>query len=140
MYSAQDVMTAEVIRCPESATVEQAIRLLLDNKVSGAPVVAADGRLIGVISEYPLLDVIFNPELRGASIAEFMTREVLTVTEQTLLSDVAGIFLEHRIRRLPVLRNGRLVGLISRPDLLRYALDASAEMAEYLGAVNEFAR
>ena len=139
MYSARDVMTAEVIRCPESATVEEATRLLLDNKVSGAPVVDADGNVVGVISEYQLLELVYNPDLRRVPVAQFMTRDVLTVTEQTLLSDVAGMFLEHRIRRLPVLRNGRLVGLISRPDLLRYALDASDEMAEYLGALNSLA-
>ncbi len=98
-----------------------------------------NGRLVGLISEYPLLDVVFNPELRAASINEFITRDVLTIAENTLLSDVAGMFLEHKIRRLPVLKQGKLIGLISRPDLLRYALDAGDEMAEYLGELIAFA-
>ncbi|HZZ73253.1 MAG TPA: CBS domain-containing protein [Pirellulales bacterium] len=139
MYTAQDVMTRNVLCVQEHATVAETTRLLLDHKISGAPVVSADGKLVGVISEFPLLELVFNPDLRKQSICDFVTRELITVTEHTLLSDVAGIFLEHRIRRLPVLENGHLVGLISRSDLLRYSLEAGAEVAEYLGALNLYA-
>ena len=138
MYTARDVMTTNVIGCPAHATVEEAIHLLLGKQISGAPVISPDGRLVGIISEYPLLEVVFNPELRTASVQDFMTRDVLTVTENTLLSDVAGMFLEHKVRRLPVLRDEQVVGLISRPDLLRYALDAGEEVTKLLRELNSF--
>src|SRR4051812_19008222 len=76
MYSAQDVMTTDVIRCSQQATVEEAIRLLLDHKVSGAPVVDEQDNLVGIISEYPLLDVVYNPDLRQVPVTQFMTRDV----------------------------------------------------------------
>jgi len=136
MYTARDVMTTRVIPCPNTATVEEAIKVLLNNHVSGAPVVTATGELIGIISEYQLLEIIYSPDLRHAPVTEFMTKEVHTVSETTLLSDVASTFIVERIRRLPVIRDGQLVGIISRPDLLRYALESNAEMAEYLGAIS----
>jgi CBS domain-containing protein len=134
MYKAKDVMCKEVVSISSDSTVEQAIRILLDNNISGAPVVDDNGNLIGIISEFRLLEPIYQPELRSAPITEFMTRDVLTVTEDTMLSDVVSILVVQRIRRVPVVRDGRLVGLVSRPDLIRYVLESGDEIAEFMVA------
>ncbi len=68
--------------------------------------------------------MIYNPGLKTESIHEHMTKDVQSVTEETQLSDVANLFIVHRIRRVPVTRAGKVVGIISRPELIRYALEA----------------
>lgn len=124
MYRAEDVMTKNVVSVDQDGTVEQAIRTLLEHRISGAPVTDGAGNLVGIISEFQLLEVIYEPEMRTAPVSRLMTRDVLTVDEQTTLSDVANLFVVHRIRRVPVMRDGKVVGLISRRDLLRCVLDA----------------
>jgi CBS domain-containing protein len=134
-------MTTSLFTISKDATVEEAIRMLIDRDVSGAPVVDDQGKLIGIISELQLLEAVYTPEVKSQRLRSFMTKDVLTVAEDTLLSDVTNILVLHRIRRVPVLRDGRLVGIITRRDLLRYALEASDtltmsvnELKTYVGA------
>jgi CBS domain-containing protein len=61
--------------------------------------------------------------LKFGSVAELMTKDVVTVDEETPISDVATLMIRNQIRRVPVLRHGVLVGLVSRPDMIRYALE-----------------
>jgi CBS domain-containing protein len=135
MYRAKDVMTTKLITISIDATAEEAIRTLLQHNISGAPVVDPDGTLKGIVSEFQLLEVIYSPELKASKVRDIMTREVTSVGEHALLSDIASIFIVMRIRRLPVVREGRLVGLVSRRDLLRYAVEAGNEMEEFIREV-----
>lgn len=132
VYTAKHIMTENVISIPSGTTVEETIRTLLDRRISGAPVVDAAGRLIGIISEFEMMELIYDPAMKHAEVDQFMTRDVISVGEQTMLNDIVNIMMVMRIRRVPVTRNDRVVGLISRPDLVRYALDAGTEIAEYL--------
>lgn len=132
MYTAEEVMQRHVVSLLPTASVEQAIRLLRNLDISGAPVVDENGILVGIITEFALLEIIYDPTIRTTAVQDLMTRDVLTVTEDTLLSDIAGIFIRHRVRRVPVVRDGRLVGVVSRPDLLNYVLDAGDEMENFL--------
>jgi CBS domain-containing protein len=125
-------MQRNVVSILSTSTVEQAICLLRQLGFSGAPVVDANGTLVGIISEFALLEIVYNPSIRKAPVSRFMTRDVLTVAEDTPLSDIATIFVRHRIRRVPVVRDGQLVGVVSRPDLLGYALDAGDKLRESL--------
>jgi len=130
MDTADKVMQREVIAVRSHATIEQTISLLRKFDISGAPVVDHEGRLVGIISEFALLAVLYDMSLRTAPVTRFMTREVLTVTEKTALSDVATIFVKHRVRRVPVVRDGRLVGLVSRPDLLNHAFQSGLALGD----------
>jgi len=136
MYTAEQVMKRNVVSVLSNATVEQAIRLLRQLDISGAPVVDQDGILVGIISEFALLEIIYDPSIRMTPVSRFMTHDVLTVTEKTLLSDVANIFIQHRVRRVPVVREGRLVGVVSRPDLLNYVLEAGDDLCEFLEEIH----
>lgn len=115
-------MVVEVITVAASDSAEDAVHTLLQHEISGAPVLDDEGQLVGIISEYQLLAVIYDEQVRGAAVRDLMTTHVISVTEDTPLTDVADIFISHRIRRLPVIRQGQLVGLISRCDLLRFAI------------------
>jgi CBS domain-containing protein len=123
MLSAKQVMKRNVVSVSPDATVEETIRLLRQLDISGAPVVDGDGMLVGIISDFALLGVVYEPGLRTAPVAELMTRDVLNVDEDTRLDEIADLFIGHRIRRVPVVRDGRLVGVVSRPDLLRHVLE-----------------
>lgn len=132
MPKVQEIMCTKVITVSPETTVAEAIELLLKHRISGAPVVDEAGNLIGVVSEFRLMEVVYRPQVKSDLVSQVMTRDVLTVTEQTELADVANKFLSHRIRRMPVVRGRQLVGVIARSDVLRSAMrDTNAATTSY---------
>ena len=139
---AKDIMTTKVITVPQDGTVEDAVRLMLEQHVSALPVVGADARLVGLISEGDLmrrlrdkdkqrkswwLEFLTLPEesaqdfvaVHSHKVADVMTRDVVSVTEDTPVSEIADILQTRRIKRVPVVRDGKVVGIVSRSNLLR---------------------
>jgi CBS domain-containing protein len=140
--NAADVMTANVLTVPATESVINVARLLIDRHISAVPVVDADGKLLGIVSEGDLLRRVENDTerkrdgwnwlftTRPSLAAEYaksharhagdvMTRNVVTVTGDVSLSRIADLFEKHNIKRVPVVRDGRVVGIVSRADLLR---------------------
>ena len=109
----REAMTTKVITARENLTKQQAARLLSQHHISGLPVVNEENVLVGVVSE---LDIISK---EGQRVGEIMTRSVISVAAETDLDDVSHIFAHEHIRRLPVLEEGKLLGIISRADLVR---------------------
>jgi len=103
--------------------IMKAVDYLLRHRVTGAPVVNNEGRLLGMISETDLLRLltqgVHTPADEDATVADYMTTEVVTVAPTADIYYVAGIFLSKNFRRLPVVENGKVVGAITRFDLLR---------------------
>ena len=120
---AEDIMTRKVITLRPGMHVFDAMDVLLKHRISGAPVL--DGReLVGVLSEYDCLKVagqgftdLYQPS--AGPVREYMSPPTYTVEPDASLAQIASIFLTRRIRRLPVVDAGRLVGLVSRHDVLR---------------------
>ena len=110
---AEDVMTTRVITVTENQTKQQAARLLSQHRISGLPVVNDDHVVVGVVTEY---DVIGK---EGKTVGEIMTRGVISVTPDTELEEVSHLLVHERIKRLPVLDQGKLVGIVSRADLVK---------------------
>jgi len=108
-----DVMTKKVITIKEDQSKEQAARLLARHRISGLPVLNDDGVLVGVVTEY---DVIAKD---GKSVREIMTRGIISVTPDTNLDAASHILVHEHIRRLPVVEQGELVGIVSRGDVVR---------------------
>jgi CBS domain-containing protein len=140
--NAGDVMIREVVTVGPETPVLQIVQLLLARGISGVPVVDEDGTLVGVVSEGDLLRrVEIGTEKRrgrwrafftgtatlaeeyvrshGALARDIMTREVVTVDRATPLGEIAELMEERHIKRVPVLEDGKLVGLVSRSNLLR---------------------
>ncbi len=137
---AKDIMTADVITIAPSLAVERIAQLLLSCNISGVPVVDAEGALVGLVSEGDLirrdgdpergrswwLNLFTGPEERardyvkshGRRAEEVMTREVITVGEETPVGEIARLLEKRRIKRVPVVRDGRVVGIVSRANLL----------------------
>jgi CBS domain-containing protein len=130
MYQVKDAMSHRILTISPEATVHDAIELLLDRDVSGVPVVSGKGELVGMITQFQLMEVLFDPEIEEKRVSDFMTKRLITVGEDEMLARAASLMVTNRIRRLPVLRNGRLCGVVSRGDLLRYFRRSSESIAE----------
>lgn len=114
MTPVKDVMTTQVVSFREDTPVEEIAERLTMGRITGAPVVTADGFVVGIVSE---VDVFSK---RGAVARDIMSPHVISITEDTGIDAAARLLAGERIRRLPVLRQGRLVGLISRSDVLDF--------------------
>ncbi|MHB2170180.1 CBS domain-containing protein [Alsobacter sp. R-9] len=138
-------MSYGVVSVQDTAPLEEAVRVMLTNRISGMPVKNDAGELVGMISEGDLLrraelaterqrpkwlEFLLGPgrlsaeyaQTHGRFVGEVMTRDVVSAGEETDLADVVQLMQKHDIKRIPVVRNGRLMGIVSRADLLR-ALD-----------------
>ncbi|WP_027859400.1 CBS domain-containing protein [Marinobacterium jannaschii] len=120
---ASDYMTEGVITFKPETDLFDAINSLLENRISGAPVVDDDGNLAGILSEVDCLKAIlaltYHEEEKGGVVGEYMTGVVDTVEHDADIISVSERFINEGLRRLPVVKNGRLVGQISRRDILR---------------------
>jgi len=140
--NAEDVMTRHVISVDPDATVLQAARLMLQHHISGLPVVDKEGKLVGVLSEGDFLrrretrterkrsrwlEFLMGPgkmaaeyaHSHGSKVSEVMSTDVKSVSEQTPLEDIVELMERKRIKRVPVVSRGHLVGIITRSNLMR---------------------
>lgn len=121
VLTARDIMTPSVITISPETEIHEAIAVLVGRKISGAPVVDGKGDLVGVLSGKDCLRVLagdsFFDDL-GGQVREFMTAEVDTITPDTDIFSIAGRFLHNPYRRLPVCKGPKVVGIVSRGDVL----------------------
>ena len=114
MMKASEIMTREVLSVREDTPVREVARLLSERRISGLPVCDADQHMVGLVTES---DLIAKPQARTAG--EAMSRDVVSVMEDTPVDEVRFLLVNRNIRRVPVLRGPRLVGIVSRADLVR---------------------
>lgn len=112
---ARDIMTRTVYTIRPEASAQEAAQLLDQKRISGAPVVDEDGRLIGMVTE---ADIISKVNREGLRVADIMSHELIVVSEETPLEEIAALLSERKIKRVPVVENGRLVGIVSRADIV----------------------
>lgn len=123
--SIEQHMATELISFSPEDDILHAVRVLLDNNISGAPVLDESGKLIGILSMKDCMEIVYNTAHHrdwGGKVEQYMSREVEHIEADTSILTAAEKFLNSHFRRFPVLRNGQLVGQISRHDILR-ALD-----------------
>ena len=138
--NAGEVMSRNPIAVPAEAGLAEALRLMFDHRISGLPVVDGKAGLVGILTEGDLLrrselgtagqrsrwlDLLMTGRLASdyvrtntRRVSEIMTRDVISVAEDTSLTEVVRLMERHRIKRVPVLRDGALIGIVSRADLL----------------------
>lgn len=145
---AKDIMSPNVITVHKNATIKEIAKTLIDNDISGVPVVDDDGTLIGIVSEGDLLhkeaspkapDYVnilgaivfyhglqrFNADVRklfAEKAITIMTDKVFTVSEEVDIGEIAQLMLEHGIKRIPVIKNNKIVGIVSRSDIVKILL------------------
>ena len=122
---AKDYITPNLVTLSPDTSVMEAIRILLDKGISGAPVVDKMGRLVGLLSEKDCMRVATHAGYygeAGGKVSEFMSPEVITVEGDTSVIEIAKMFMEKPFKRYPVMDDNRLVGSISRRDVLKAIL------------------
>lgn len=143
MLTARDIMTKEVITIKPEATVEELARLLIEHKISGVPVTDETNRLIGIITENDLISQnkrlhiptvirLFDAyillgsgkmeeeikKMAAATVNDICTKKVVTITEETSVEEIATIMSERNIHLIPVIRDGFVVGIVGKADVV----------------------
>ncbi len=144
-HTAKDIMTSPVLTITRDRSVAEAVKVLLEKQIGALPVVDADGKYAGIVTERTLLPheegvpflrgtvLVFLgqfvsgdqniekalEEARDRKVSDVMAKHVPTVTEDTPVSDIAAKMIHQHVHHIPVLRAGKVVGIISRHDLLR---------------------
>jgi CBS domain-containing protein len=144
MLKAKDIMTKEVISVKPETTIEELARLLMKQQISGAPVVDHKGKIVGIVTENDLISKnsrlhiptilrLFDAyiplgtskmesdirKMAASTVEDICTKEIITVDEEASVEYIATIMTEKRIHILPVVREGKLVGIIGKKDLIK---------------------
>jgi CBS domain-containing protein len=150
---ASDVMTRRVVSVDPNASILEAVRLMLQNQISGLPVIDAKGALVGILTEGDFLrraelgtaqhgprwlEFLLGPgrlaneyvRASGRKVSEIMTTELKTIAADTALDEVVRLMEQNHIKRLPVMHEGKVVGIISRANLLHALASIATEMAQ----------
>ena len=149
---AREIMSLEVVSVSPDASILEAVRLMLQNRISGLPVVDRQGTLVGVVTEGDFLRRAETGTQRkrarwieffmgqgqsadeyvrthGRKVADVMTPTPITITEDTRLDDIVNLMEQRAVKRLPVARQGRVVGIVSRANLLHALASVVGELA-----------
>jgi CBS domain-containing protein len=147
MVKAKDIMKRDVITVRPDTSVEEIGRLFIEKDISGAPVVDEHGALVGIVTENDLISQnkkfhiptilrIFDAfiplestsqvekeikRMAATKASEICTRDVVTIDEETSLSDIATLMTEKRIHLLPVVREGKIIGIVGKKEVIRSA-------------------
>ena len=127
MVTAKAIMNTNVITVARDEDIHEAIRTMVLNDITGLPVVNEDGTLAGIITEKDVLNLLCQIEDRPAKVEDFMTRDVVCFDGEDRVADIAESFRDNHFRRVPILENGRLVGIVSRKDIIRHMRDRQCE-------------
>ncbi len=122
MFKASTAMTANPITVSKDANVYEAIRVMVENNVTGLPVVNRDMTLAGVISEKDVLDLLYNVKDRDQTVSCFMTHNVVAFDKDDSLVDIAECFMKNHFRRVIITDDNSVVGVVSRRDIIKYIL------------------
>jgi CBS domain-containing protein len=113
VLTARDIMAREIVTVGSDMLVEDAAKLLAYHNISGMPVEDPDGKVVGIVSEADVIGHI------GAIVSDVMTEDVVSVDEEATVEEIATLLARHRIKRVPVMSNGALRGMVSRSDIVR---------------------
>lgn len=118
----RDYMARELVSFSPDMEVLDAVNLLVTRRISGAPVVDHQGNMVGILSDIDCIKVALHAAYHsewGGRVSEYMTPDPITIDADATILDAAEMILQHKLRRLPVVERMRLVGQISRHDVLR---------------------
>lgn len=123
MLKAKDLMTKQVISVRKDTPVLEAVELLAKNDITGVPVVEDDMTLVGVLTEKDVLRLFWaHEDQKNKTVSSFMTQPAVHFDENESLPDVCECLMNYFLRRVPVTSKGKVVGIISRADMIGYIL------------------
>jgi len=121
MFEIKNIMTKEVITVKRDTAIQDTIRIMVENNITGLPVVDDQMQLIGVISEKDIMMLLYDVGSRTGKVEDFMTKNVVCFDEQDSLADVCDCLLKNHFRRVPIVAGPKkkLVGIISRKNIVQ---------------------
>lgn len=132
MISIQDILTRNVITVKLGTPVYEALNILTKNRVSGAPVVDNANRLVGMLSERDILKLLLEKSISVHDIVDdYMSKRIISFTDTDDVTDICKTFVHCHFRRIPILRDGRLIGIVSRKDCVTAFTDAQKVLEEF---------
>lgn len=120
MVKANAIMKTDVVTVTKGEDICEAIRIMILNNVTGLPVVEDDGTIVGIITEKDVLKLLYSAPDKSGTVEEFMTSNVVCFEQDTPLGEITDCLMMNRFRRVPIVHGGKLVGIISRKDIIRY--------------------
>ncbi len=119
---AVDIMTANIITVKKDVLLTEAIALLLRWHISALPVVDDENKMVGIISEIDLVNLTFDGNAADTIVEEVMVTDIVSFSPNTELADLVRTFSKRHLRRVPIIDKGKVVGIVSRRDILREML------------------
>ena len=130
MLPIKSIMTTNVVTVKPETPIIEAIRLLTTNKISGMPVVDDEMHVKGILSEKDVLRILLRRDVKfHETVDDYMTRKVISFSEDDSAIVVCKFFLKSHFRRVPIVKDGKLIGIVSRRDLIELILDAKNTIA-----------
>jgi CBS domain-containing protein len=123
MHETKEIMSPDVVTVKPDTPLAQVVEVLVDNDITGVPVVDDDGTLLGVITEKDVLGLLAQPETGEGPARDYMTTDVVHFDQEEDLIAICESLVNNRFRRVPILSDGKLVGIISRRDVIKYILE-----------------
>ena len=132
MTTIRQIMNERVPAIHPQETVAKAVEILTRHHTGGMPVVADDGAVVGMISELALIDLVFDAKVKDAPISKYMSSNVHAVHPDEPISRAAQLFALYSFRRVPVVEADKLIGIVTRRDLMNHALRTNEVLNEPL--------
>jgi CBS domain-containing protein len=128
MTKVKHVMTTSVVTVRKDTPISRATELLMSNHITGMPVVEEDMTLVGIISEKDVLNLFYSSgQTTNRTVSDFMTTPAVHFEQDDDIQDVCACLMENNFRRVPVTSNGKVVGIVSRRDVLDYMSHSNSD-------------
>jgi CBS domain-containing protein len=120
MLKAKAIMTTDVVAVTKDTSIYEAIRTMIAHNVTGLPVIDQERTLVGVVTEKDVLKLLYDIEDRPGAVQDYMTRVVVAFDQEESIVAIAQSLGENPFRRVPILQAGKLVGVVSRKDIIKH--------------------
>lgn len=123
MHEITAIMSTDVVSVNQNSPVAKAVELLVENDITGVPVVDDADHLVGLITEKDVMGLLSDQEMASHKVKDYMTEEVVSFDENEDLIAVCECLVNNPFRRVPILSGNKLAGIISRRDLIKYIME-----------------
>ena len=131
MIPITSVMTKEVFTVKESTSIYEAMALLTEHKISGLPVVDDDMNITGILSEKDVLRILLDHRAAvNDTVSQYMSTQIVSFPDTADAIEICQFFVKSNIRRVPIARNGKLVGIVSRRDIVALIIEAKDKLSQ----------
>lgn len=123
MYETKAIMTTDVVHVGPETPIATVVDLLIENDITGVPVVSSLGQLVGIVTEKDVIGVLLGRQAACGTARDYMTEDVVSFDENDDIVAICEYLVNNPLRRVPILAKGRLAGIISRRDLIKYIIE-----------------